>query len=114
MAWGSAEYFKLFPLLEQPYDAVTANLQRQLDDHTPAACARADDISLSELVAAALRSDSSYWHSAAVEWLEQGLPFDPLVADAVRACLHSSFLSQRARHSASTLLARWERRLTCR
>lgn len=58
---------------------------------------------------AGLRWETDYWPSLAIGWVEQGLPIDDEVHDAMCSVASNSNFSQSTRHRAFTLCRRWER-----
>jgi len=64
------------------------------------------------LVTHALNSASPHWISCALDWLEQGLPIDEMIATALGNISKNTRVSQKDRHRAFRSLKRWERPLS--
>ena len=100
-------YVPFLPLLELPHTQVTdelrsAFLANGLTD------ADYQSVSLSELVAFAIRSSSNYWLGLAVRWLEDGFPLDETIAQACDEMITTKRGSQAERHATFRIIRRWE------
>jgi len=64
------------------------------------------------LVTHALNSASPHWISCAIDWLEQGLPIDEMIATALGDISKNTRVGQKHRHRAFRFLKRWQRPLS--
>ena len=60
------------------------------------------------LIEFAISSESDYWASLAVDWLEQGVPLNEKVANAINLMVEEKRASQKTRHRAFQLMKRFE------
>ena len=101
-------YVPFLPLLELPHTKVSQDLRRAFS-----ACGLTDSdfqtVSLSELVAFALRSSSDYWAGLAVRWLSDGFPLDEAIARAGDEMVTAKRGSQADRHTLFRMIRQWER-----
>jgi transposase len=101
-------YVPFLPLLELPHTKVSQDLRRAFSD-----CGLTDSdfqtVSLSELVAFALRSSSDHWAGLAVRWLSDGFPLDEAIARAGDEMVTAKRGSQADRHALFRMIRQWER-----
>jgi hypothetical protein len=102
------QYLPLLPLLELPQKTVVQELERAFID---CGVAESDfrEVSLSALVAFALRHGSEYWTGLAVHWLTEGFPVDAAIAKAGDEMIQAKRGTQKARHDLFRIIRRWER-----
>ena len=67
------------------------------------------DTFLQQLVGFTLEHGKAHWTELAVDWLESGLPVDKRLAEAVDRMVEKKQGSQRARHRAFAVVARWRK-----
>jgi hypothetical protein len=101
-------YVPFLPLLELPHTQVTVELRGSFLAHG-LTDSDYQSVSLSELVAFALRSSSNYWLGLAVRWLEDGFPVDETIAQACDEMISAKRGSQADRHAAFRMIRRWEK-----
>jgi hypothetical protein len=63
----------------------------------------------SGLIDSAIRSESDYWATLAVDWLEKGFPIDEKIVEAINLMTKSKWASQKTRHRAFRLVKGFER-----
>ena len=101
-------YVPFLPLLELPHTKVTQDLRQAFS-----ACGLTDSdfqtVSLSELVAFALRLSSDKWAGLAVRWLSDGFPLDADIARAGDEMVTAKRGSQANRHALFRMIRQWER-----
>jgi hypothetical protein len=61
------------------------------------------------LIEFALSSEADYWASLAVDWLEQGVPINGQIANAINSMVEEKRTSQKTRHRAFSLVKRFEK-----
>jgi hypothetical protein len=101
-------YVPLLPLLEFPHREVQDGLEQAFHD---SGLSHEDfqSLSLRDLVALALSSDSTYWAGLAVRWLADGFPIDDVVIRAGDEMVQAKRATQADRHTVLRLIRRWER-----
>jgi hypothetical protein len=90
-------YVWLTPLLERPRHDVEADVQAALDSLALKEPVDASQVSLREVIAAAL-AGSDYWARLAADWLESGFPLDAALVQQIDAAVSSKQWEQHTRH----------------
>jgi len=95
---------KLEYSMQQALDQLQAGLRAAGFD-----AASAQPLPFPALVTHALNSCSPHWISCAIDWLDQGLPIDEMIATALGNISNNRRVSQKDCHRAFRFLKRWER-----
>src|SRR5262245_59602443 len=90
--------------MQQALDQLQAGLRAAGFD-----AASAQPLPFPALVTHALNSCSPHWISCAIDWLDQGLPIDEMIATALGNISNNRRVSQKDCHRAFRFLKRWER-----
>ena len=100
-------YVPLLPLLELPQRVVVQSLEQSFRDFGLSSEDFAS-VSLRDLVAFALRSESARWTSLAVHWLADGFPIDETIVAAGDEMVAAKRGTQADRHTLFRLIRRYE------
>lgn len=101
-------YVWLLPLLERSRQDIEADIQAALVSLPAEPLRDASDISLREVMAAAL-SGSDYWAGLAANWFEEGFPLDAALVEQIDSGVRSKQWKQSTSHRLYRLARRFDR-----